>query len=116
MTVVGSVRAATAASSLPTCSSLECSPGSSALNRTGAILSSISMATTPAASSSLTVRTTLTALPNPSSPSTIKLTSAMVHRVGHVVHDDVRDSHVRHLPHRAGQKADFVVQHVGDAR
>ena len=42
--------------------------------------------------------------------------AAMVHGVGHVVQDDVRDSQVRHLPDRAGQKTDLVVQQVGDAR
>ena len=43
----------------------------------GTKLSSISMAETPAASISRTVRTALTALPNPSSASTIRLTSAI---------------------------------------
>ncbi len=66
-----------AASSLPTCAAVACSPGAAALHGTGAIVSSISRADTPAASRSLTVRMTLTAFPNPSSPSTIKLTSAM---------------------------------------
>src|SRR5262249_52573718 len=47
------------------------------LNRLGTTFSSISMATTPAASISCTVRLTLTALPKPSSASTMRLTSAI---------------------------------------
>ena len=50
---------------------------SATLNWLGTKLSSISMAATPAASISRTVRDTLTALPKPSSASTIRLTSAM---------------------------------------
>src|SRR5215475_7187431 len=77
ITVLASVRAATAACSLPTCSSLETRPGCCTLNLLGTTLSSISMAATPAASISCTVRLTLTALPKPSSASTIRLTSAI---------------------------------------
>ena len=77
MTVVGSVRAATAALSLPICSSLVIRPASWTLNFRGTKLSSISMPDTPTASNSRTVRMTLTALPNPSSASTIRLTSAI---------------------------------------
>ena len=75
--VLGSVRAATAACSLPTCSSLDTRPGRGTLNLLGTTLSSISMAETPAASISCTVRLTLTALPKPSSASTMRLTSAI---------------------------------------